>query len=83
VSSERIELPTFSISASCSNRLSYDDRLCYDDMTRRVQESNLLGCDPVDGLAGRSLTGRPTLQCACRTVDRMGLEPMISALRAR
>ena len=29
---------------------------------RRVQESNLLGCDPVVGLAGRSLTGRPTLQ---------------------
>jgi hypothetical protein len=31
---------------------------------RRVQESNLLGCDPVGGLAGRSLTGRPTLQRA-------------------
>ena len=35
---------------------------------RRVQESNLLGCDPVGGLAGRSLTGRPTLQLSRRAL---------------
>ena len=49
---------------------------------RRVQESNLLGCDPVGGLAGRSLTGRPTLQRSppheiahdsARTPDRRAL----------
>jgi hypothetical protein len=33
-----------------------------------VQESNLLGCDPVGGLAGRSLTGRPTLQLSRRAL---------------
>jgi hypothetical protein len=54
--------------------------------TRRVQESNLLGCDPVDGLARRSLPGRPTLPCvlgATRTRTRPDSRPGASTVGLR